>query len=309
MRDGIAYVWLARPAKLNGLDVPMLHALAETPRQLRRDPAVRAVILAGDGDAFCAGLDFGSVGKGPAGVRAGCGKLPGGLNVVQRACWAWRELPVPVIAVLHGHCYGGGLQLALAADFRIATPDCQLSIMEGRWGLIPDMTGSVTLRELVPMDVAKRLAMTAETFTGDRARELGLVTEVSDAPMAAAEALAAQLLTRSPDALAATKTLLHRTWSRAPRWAFWTETVLQARLLRGANHGIARAAGGPASCRATCAARSAELVSPAGPPARSSKTARTAPAHNPPGRGRRSLRTHGRRRSCDGGTARAQTRC
>ncbi len=243
VRDGIAYVWLARPAKLNGLDVPMLHALAETPRQLRRDPAVRAVILAGDGDAFCAGLDFGSVGRDPQGFARVAAKLPGGLNVVQRACWAWRELPVPVIAVLHGHCYGGGLQLALAADFRIATPDCQLSIMEGRWGLIPDMTGSVTLRELVPMDVAKRLAMTAETFTGDRARELGLVTEVSDAPMAAAEALAAQLLTRSPDALAATKTLLHRTWSRAPRWAFWTETVLQARLLRGANHRIARAAG------------------------------------------------------------------
>ncbi|MDT4997436.1 MAG: hypothetical protein QOD45_1504 [Pseudonocardiales bacterium] len=243
VRDGIAYVRLARPAKLNGLDVPMLRALAETPRRLRRDPAVRAVILAGDGDAFCAGLDFASVGRDPQGFARVVAKLPGGLNVVQRACWAWRELPVPVIAVLHGHCYGGGLQLALAADFRIATPDCQLSIMEGRWGLVPDMTGSVTLRELVPMDVAKRLAMTAETFTGDTARELGLVTEVSNAPMAAAEALAAQLLTRSPDALAATKTLLHRTWTRAPRWAFWTETVLQARLLRGANHRIARAAG------------------------------------------------------------------
>jgi enoyl-CoA hydratase/carnithine racemase len=241
--DGIGHVRLARPAKLNGLDVPMLRALTEAAGRLRRDTDVRAVILAGDGDAFCAGLDFDSVGKDPRGFARVVVKLPGGLNVVQRACWAWRELPVPVIAVLHGYCYGGGLQLALAADFRIATPDCQLSIMEGRWGLIPDMTGSVTLRELVPMDVAMRLAMTAETFTGLRARELGLVTDVSDEPMAAAEALAAQLLTRSPDALAATKTLLHRTWSRAPRWAFWTETVLQARLLRGANHRIARAAG------------------------------------------------------------------
>jgi enoyl-CoA hydratase/carnithine racemase len=241
--DGIAQVRLARPAKLNGLDVPMLRALTEAAGRLRRDPDLRAVILAGDGDAFCAGLDFDSVGKDPRGFAQVVVKLPGRLNVVQRACWAWRELPVPVIAVLHGYCYGGGLQLALAADFRIATPDCQLSIMEGKWGLIPDMTGSVTLRELVPMDVAMRLAMTAETFTGLRARELGLVTEVSEEPMAAAEALAAQLLTRSPDALAATKTLLHRTWSRAPRWAFWTETVLQTRLLRGANHRIARAAG------------------------------------------------------------------
>jgi enoyl-CoA hydratase/carnithine racemase len=243
IRDGIAHVRLARPAKLNGLDVPMLRALAETASRLRRDPDLRAVILAGDGEACCAGLDFASVGKDPRGFAQVVVKLPGGLNGVQRACWAWRELPVPVIAVLHGHCYGGGLQLALAADFRIATPDCQLSIMEGRWGLLPDMTGSVTLRELVPMDVAMRLAMTAETFTGARARELGLVTEVSEEPMAAAEALAGQLLTRSPDALAATKTLLHRTWSRPPRWAFWTETVLQARLLRGANHRIARAAG------------------------------------------------------------------
>lgn len=243
VRDGIAHVRLARPAKYNGLDVPMLRALAETPRRLRRDPEVRAVILAGDGDAFCAGLDFASVGKDPRGFARVVVKLPGGLNVVQRACWAWRELPFPVIAVLHGYCYGGGLQLALAADFRIATPDCQLSIMEGRWGLIPDMTGSVTLRELLPMDVAKRLTMTAETFTGERARRLGLVTEVSDEPMAAAEALAAQLLGRSPDALAATKALFHRTWSRGPRWAFWTETVLQAQLLRGANHRIARVAG------------------------------------------------------------------
>jgi enoyl-CoA hydratase/carnithine racemase len=200
------------------------------------------VILAGAGPAFCAGLDFAGVGQDQRAFwRAGL-KLPGQLNLFQRACWAWRQLPVPVIAVLHGHCYGGGLQLALAADFRIATPDCQLSIMEGKWGLIPDMTGSVTLRELLPMDVAKRLTMTAETFSGTRALELGLVTEVADDPPAAARELAGELLTRSPDALAATKTLLHRTWSRAPRWAFWTETVLQTRLLTGANHKIARRA-------------------------------------------------------------------
>lgn len=241
--DRIAYATLNRPDKLNGLDLPMLRALADAARRLRADPDVRAVILAGAGDAFCAGLDFASVGKDPRRfLRAGL-KVPGQLNLFQKACWSWRELPVPVIAVLHGHCYGGGLQLALAADFRIATPDCRMSIMEGKWGLIPDMTGSVTLRELLPMDVAKRLTMTAETFDGARAGELGLVTEVAEDPRAAAEALTAELLARSPDALAATKTLLHRTWSRAPRWAFWTETVLQTRLLTGANHTIARTAG------------------------------------------------------------------
>jgi enoyl-CoA hydratase/carnithine racemase len=242
VRDGIAYATLNRPEKLNGLDMAMIRALAATPKRIAADRDVRAVILSGAGDAFCAGLDFASVGKDRRAFTLAGLKLPGQLNLFQKACWNWRSLPVPVIAALHGHCYGGGMQLALAADFRIAAPDCRLSIMEARWGLIPDMTGSVTLRELLPMDVAKRLVMTAEVFDGLRGRELGLVTEVSDEPLKAAESLAAELAARSPDALAATKALLHRTWSRAPRWAFWTETVLQARLLRGANHRIARSA-------------------------------------------------------------------
>jgi enoyl-CoA hydratase/carnithine racemase len=241
--DGVAYVRLDRPDKYNGLDLPMLRALVDTAAQIERDDAVRAVVLSGAGKAFCAGLDFASVGKSPAAfARAGL-KLPGqSTNLFQRACWAWRELPVPVIAVLHGHCFGGGMQLALAADFRFATPDCELSIMEGKWGLIPDMTGSVTLRELVPMDVAKRLTMTAEVFDGTQAAGYGLVTAVADEPMKAAEALVAELLTRSPDAIASTKRLLHDTWHRSPRRAFWLETWLQLRLLRGANHRIARAA-------------------------------------------------------------------
>jgi enoyl-CoA hydratase/carnithine racemase len=242
VRDGVGYVTLNRADKYNGLDLPMLRGLVDVAQRIDRDDTVRAVILSGDGNAFCAGLDFASVGKDPRGfVRAGL-KLPAGLNLFQRACWVWRELPVPVIAVLHGHCFGGGLQLALGADFRFATPDCELSIMEGKWGLIPDMTGSVTLRELVPMDVAKRLTMTAEVFDGRQALDYGLVTGVSDEPMKDAEALAGQLIARSPDAVALTKKLFHRTWTRPPRWAFWTETVLQARLLRGANHRIARTA-------------------------------------------------------------------
>jgi enoyl-CoA hydratase/carnithine racemase len=244
VRDGIAYVTLNRADKYNGLDLPMLRTLVEVAGRIERDPSVRAVILAGDGNAFCAGLDFGSVGKaGPVALARAALKLPGSkTNLFQRACWVWRELPVPVIAVLHGHCFGGGLQLALAADFRFATPDSELSVMEGKWGLIPDMTGSVTLRELVPMDVAKRLTMTAEVFDGRQALGYGLVTGVSDEPLKEAETLAGQLMSRSPDAVALTKRLLHRTWNQSPRWAFWTETVLQARLLRGANSRIARTA-------------------------------------------------------------------
>lgn len=244
VRDGIAHVTLNRAEKYNGLDLPMLRGLVEVAGRVEADRSVRAVVLAGEGKAFCAGLDFASVAKEGAMTKARAAlKVPGRrTNLFQEACWVWRELPVPVIAVLHGHCFGGGMQLALAADFRFATPDCELSIMEGKWGLIPDMTGSVTLRELVPMDVAKRLTMTAEVFDGRQALDLGLVTGIAEDPLKDAEALAGELMTRSPDAIAMTKRLLHRTWTQSPRWAFWTETVLQARLMRGANHRIARSA-------------------------------------------------------------------
>ncbi|KAA0021079.1 crotonase/enoyl-CoA hydratase family protein [Antrihabitans cavernicola] len=242
--DGIAYATLNRADKLNALDMPMLQALASVPGRIAEDRTIRAVILQGDGTAFCSGLDFASIGKDQVAQVRGFAKLPvQTTNLYQKACWAWRELPVPVIAVLRGFCFGGGLQLALAADFRISTPDCELSVMEGKWGLIPDMTGSVTLRELVPIDVAKRLTMTAEVFDGTRAKELGLVTEVSSDPLAAAKALAAQICTRSPDSVALTKRLFHDTWTSSPRSAFWTESQLQLRLILGKNHKIARAAG------------------------------------------------------------------
>jgi len=245
VRDEVAYVTLNRPDKYNGLDMAMFRALVDTAATIAADDSVRVVILTGAGKAFCAGLDFAAVGKqSPATMARAFAKLPGQTtNLFQRARWAWRELPVPVIAVTQGHCFGGGMQLALAADFRFATPDCQFSVMEAKWGLIPDMTGSVTLRELVPMDVAKRLTMTAEVFDAPRALEYGLVTGFSDHPLKDAEALAAELIARSPDAVAATKRLLQTTWSKSPRQAFWTESWLQLRLMRGANHKIARAAG------------------------------------------------------------------
>ncbi|SDJ24939.1 Enoyl-CoA hydratase/carnithine racemase [Rhodococcus triatomae] len=202
------------------------------------------MILRGDGAAFSAGLDFASVGKNPARLALAFAKIPGQkTNLFQRACWAWRSLPVPVIAVLHGRCYGGGLQLALAADFRFSTPDCELSVLEAKWGLIPDMTGSVTLRELVGMDLAKRLTMTGEMFDGRRAHEWGLVSGVSEHPLTDAEELAARIATRSPDSVAATKKLFQNTWHRSPRAAFAVETLLQLRLLTGRNHTIARKAG------------------------------------------------------------------
>lgn len=242
--DGIAYVTMTRADKLNGLDLEMFHGLIAAARQVRRDRGVRAVILRGDGAAFSSGLDFTVFRDHPVRAALSFLRKPGSpTNLYQEACWAWRRLPVPVIAVLHGRCYGGALQLALAADFRFTTPDCDLAILEAKWGLVPDMTGSVTLRELIGSDVAKRLTMTGESFDGRTAAELGLATDVGPDPLQLAQELAAQLATRSPDAVAATKRLFHRTRHLSPRAAFRIESRLQRRLLLGANHKIARAAG------------------------------------------------------------------
>ena len=165
-----------------------------------------------------------------------------GTNTFQEACWAWRRLPVPVVAAVHGHCLGGGLQIALAADFRFATPDSRWSVLEGKWGIIPDMSGIKSLAQLVGIDTAKRLTMTAETITGEQARELGLVTGVADDPLGAAAELVEQLRGRSPDQLAAAKRLFDGTWTSGPRRTFARERIEQARLLVARNTKVAREA-------------------------------------------------------------------
>ncbi|WP_310964456.1 crotonase/enoyl-CoA hydratase family protein [Nocardioides terrisoli] len=241
--DGVAHVRLTRPEKLNALTLQTLHELARTARELRRDRALRAVVLSGEGASFCAGLDFGSVLKTPTGIARAFVPAPWrGTNAFQEACWAWRRLPVPVIAAVHGHCYGGGLQLALAADFRIAAPDSEWSVLEGRWGLIPDMTGVRSLAELVGIDRAKLLTMSAAMMSGKEAAELGLVTEVAADPLAAAYELAGRLAERSPDALAAAKRLFNGTWTASTRRTFGRERVEQLFLLASANTRAAREA-------------------------------------------------------------------
>ena len=243
VRDGVAQVRLDRPEKLNALTLQILDDLVSTAHELRRDKSLRAVVLAGEGDAFCAGLDFGSVLRQPAKIAASFVPRPWrGTNTFQEACWAWRRLPVPVIAAVHGHCLGGGLQLALAADFRFATPDSRWSVLEGKWGIIPDMTGVRSMAELVGIDVAKKLTMTAEVISGQEARDLGLVTGLDANPLAAADALIRQLSDRSPDQLAAAKRLFNGTWTASPRRTFARERVEQAWLLAAHNTRIARQA-------------------------------------------------------------------
>lgn len=241
--DGLARVRLNRPDKLNALTLETLSQLAATARSLRNDRTLRAVVISGAGESFCAGLDFATVLKKPGGVARAFLPLPWrGTNLFQEACWAWRRLPVPVIAAVHGHCLGGGLQIALAADFRFATPDSEWSVLEGRWGLIPDMSGIQSLKELVGIDTAKRLTMTAQLLSGKEAADLGLVTELAADPVAAAEEFAGQLAGRSPDALAAAKRLFNASWTSSSRATFARERAEQLYLLFAANTKTARQA-------------------------------------------------------------------
>ncbi len=232
----IAEVILARPEKHNAVGADTLSELIAIGRSLRKDRGLRAVILRADGASFCSGLDIPSFMKQPVQIlRHFPRPFWRDTNNFQEVAWVWRRLPMPVIAVLHGRCYGAGLQIALAADFRLATPDCELSVMEAKWGLVPDMSGTVTLREVLPLDMAKKLAMTAEVFTAERGLALGVITETHADPLTAARELAALLATRSPDSVASTKLLFQRAWPASVAKAFRLERWYQLRLLLGKN--------------------------------------------------------------------------
>ncbi|MBO6933707.1 MAG: crotonase/enoyl-CoA hydratase family protein [Deltaproteobacteria bacterium] len=234
-RDGaVATVWLTRGEKRNGLDVPMFEQLIAAGRALESDKSLRAVVLAGEGPAFCAGLDFQSFMSTPNAPQKLLARK-GPTNVAQEVGWVWRELPVPVIAAIHGSCFGGGLQIALGADIRLAHPEAQLSVMEIRWGLIPDMGITQTLLPLVRPDVAKELTFTGRRVSGKEALELGLVTRVVDDPQAEAKALADTIATKSPHAIRAAKALYDRSPGLSVAESFALETELQLPLLGSKN--------------------------------------------------------------------------
>jgi enoyl-CoA hydratase/carnithine racemase len=234
--DGVVHVVLDNAKRHNAIDWPMMTELARVTRRLRRDRSLRVVVLRGDGPSFCSGLDFPRMTKVPGKLALGFVTPPGrSTNLFQECCWGLRSLPVPVIAVLHGRCYGGGMQIALAADFRFTTPGCELSVMESKWGLIPDMSGTVALRELVGIDQAKLLTLTGRIIDGAEAHRIGLVTHVSDDPHAEAEKLASELLTRSPDSVAAGKALLQANWVDDESRALARERRVQLLVLAGKN--------------------------------------------------------------------------
>lgn len=231
IEDGVADVRLNRPEKMNALDAAMFRALVDTADELAADPALRCVVLSGEGRSFCAGLDFGSFqgmagsSDGPGddgGAGGGEGRRSGGIGDIvaadpgrithlgQQAVYGWSSLPVPVIAAVNGHALGGGIQLALGADIRIVAPEAKMSVLEIRWGLIPDMTGTQTLIRLVGLDVAKELTFTGRMVTGEEAVALGLCTRLADDPRAEALALAAEIAAKSPDAIRAAKRLFNQ---------------------------------------------------------------------------------------------------
>jgi enoyl-CoA hydratase/carnithine racemase len=234
--DGVADVRLNRPDKLNALDPEMFEALVEAGDALARERGLRAVVLSGEGRAFCAGLDFSSFrqtaepGAPPArNLFERSAASPA--NHAQRAAWVWKELPVPVVAALHGVAYGGGLQVALAADVRLVAPDARLSVRELHWGLVPDMSGTQTLRRLVREDVARELTYTARIVSGTEAVALGLATRTSERPREDALALAREIAARSPDAVRAAKRLLEGAWEGDVAHGLRLEEELQRTLL------------------------------------------------------------------------------
>lgn len=238
--QGIVTVALNRPDKLNALDMDMFHELDLVGKQLRKRKDIRAVILTGKNGTFSSGLDIKSVATSKQkAMRLLAKLLPGNANMAQRVSRNWRLIPVPVIAVIEGRCYGGGMQIVLGADFRFVTPDSELSIMEVRWGLVPDMAGMLSLREVVAKDVAMKLTMTGQIISGEEALKLSLVTEVCDDPMAEAQAFCRQLLQASPDAIAAIKNTTNRSWCGSERALLARETFSQIRLLLGRNFFIA----------------------------------------------------------------------
>lgn len=232
-RGHVRIVRLSRPDKLNALDLPMFRALMKVGEQLREDPSARAVVLCGEGKAFCAGLDFAgfmSLGNDKDADLLAEGSSPE-VTRAQSAAHVFTTLPVPVIAAIHGYAFGGGLQIALGADVRIVHPEAQLSVMEIKWGLVPDMTGTQTLRHLVPQDVAKELTFTGRRLSGEEAVRLGLATRTADDPLAAAIELADEIATKSPDAIRAGKTLLSRAYTAEPAEGLRIEADIQKTLI------------------------------------------------------------------------------
>ncbi|MES2033322.1 MAG: crotonase/enoyl-CoA hydratase family protein [Pseudomonadota bacterium] len=242
IENGVADVRLVRVDKMNALDDAMFSALIETGERLKADPAVRVVVLSGEGRAFCAGLDMGNFGKMASGERKGgsetlvtADRTEGGSNRAQHAVLVWREIPVPVIAAIHGVAFGGGFQLALGADLRFITADTRMSVMEIKWGLVPDMAGLVLMRQLARDDVIRELTYSGRQFSGEEALAFGFATRICADPRADALALAAEIAAKNPHAIRADKRLFEVAAKGDQKATLLAESVEQTKLIGSPN--------------------------------------------------------------------------
>jgi enoyl-CoA hydratase/carnithine racemase len=240
LSEGVAEVRLDRPEKLNALDPAMFEALIEAGERLGHAKGLRAVVLHGAGRGFSAGLDMGSFAAIASGRREGAPgdiltRTHGLANMWQQAAVVWRGVPVPVIAAIHGVAFGGGFQIALGADVRYVAPDARLSIMEIKWGLVPDMSGIALMRELARSDVVRELAMTGRVFSGTEALAYGFATSLHADPLAVARATAKEIAARSPHAVRAVKRLLNRASDDDAAALLLAESKEQAALIGSPN--------------------------------------------------------------------------
>ena len=241
IENGVADVRLNRPDKMNALDPAMFEAIAETGVRLKDDSSVRAVVLSGEGKAFCAGLDVERLMAAARGESilpfADLGKRTHGVaNFAQHIVWLWRKLPVPVIAAVHGIAFGGGFQLALGADLRYVAPGTRLAVIETKWGLVPDMAGTQLMRHLAREDVVRELTYTARIFSAEDALAYGFATRLASDPLAEAMATAREIASRSPDAIRAAKRLLNLAVAYDANTGLAAETAEQKGLLGRPNH-------------------------------------------------------------------------
>jgi enoyl-CoA hydratase/carnithine racemase len=231
---GIADVRLARPDKMNALDGAMFDGIVGAIERLKHEPGLRAVVLSGEGRAFCAGLDMASMAAGGSGLSIG-ERIDGLAIVPQQVAWGWRSLPVPVIAAVHGIAFGGGLQIAAGPDVTIVHPAARLSVMEVKWGIVPDMAGWALWRGRVRDDVLRELAFTAREFGGEEAVALGFALRTAEDPHADAMALAHAIAARNPHAIRAVKRLANLAADADPATILVQETEEQVKLLRSPN--------------------------------------------------------------------------
>lgn len=239
IENHVADVRFNRPEKYNALSFDMIDAMANAINRLAKEPGVRVVVISGEGKSFCAGLDVENF----AALQSGENKFPNLTdryqnrisNIYQHLGYGWKELPVPVIAAIHGVALGGGFQIAMGADIRFSTPDAKFSLMEMRWGLIPDMSVTQTIRDVVSIDVAKELIFTGKVIQGEEAARLKLVTHVCEKPYEEAIALAREIASKNPDAIRAAKKLINEVWHGDSGRGLLMESELMMTLMGSAN--------------------------------------------------------------------------